>query len=511
MGPPLFQHPARGASAPAPRRRAWLQTPPQLRDAPWVAVALVLWAAVWLAMLAATSLSPPIDNAEQLTWVRALAWGYYKHPPLPTWLLWPLVRVFGLHEWVAGLAGAATIVAALLVCWRLVFEMRGAQAAGLATLATLCVTYYSGRTNYYNHNMVLLPLVAGAAWCCWRAFERRSMRAWLGVGALLGLGAITKYQVALGAASVLYFWVHQQGWRDPLHRRGLAGAALVAGLIFLPHAVWLVRHDFAPVHYAMGTSLASALGTGHRLTHSLNWLVGQIGRLLPALLFGLGLLAWTRRRSAPESPPEDLPAAPQAADARTLLFAWGALPLLLMVLMGVFTGADLQQQWGTAFVPLTCAWLMLWRLEPGPWQRVRWRDALVAFAAVQIVLAVFNWATSPMGPPPLVIHHNRNFPAQAIADRLGPPARAALGGPIDVIAGPAQTAETLALRLPERPLVLIDGRADFSPWIRPEALARQRVLWVGGPAEPVPPGAVRHALADGLWWAVPDSASAAHK
>lgn len=49
-------------------------------------------------------------------------------------------------------------------------------------LGSLSITYYSGRTNFYNHNTVLLLFVAAAAWFCWRAFADRSPRAWLVAG-----------------------------------------------------------------------------------------------------------------------------------------------------------------------------------------------------------------------------------------------------------------------------------------------------------------------------------------
>ena len=35
----------------------------------------LVFAALWLSLLGATSLTPPIDNIEQLTWVRSLEWG----------------------------------------------------------------------------------------------------------------------------------------------------------------------------------------------------------------------------------------------------------------------------------------------------------------------------------------------------------------------------------------------------------------------------------------------------
>ncbi len=455
---------------------------------------------MWLLLLAGTSLSSPVDNLEQLTWVRSIEWGYYKHPPLPTMLLWPLIRLFGLHPWVADIAGALCIVCALYVCWRLTCELRGPHVAGLAMLGTLSITYYSGRTNYYNHNMVLLLLVAAAAWCCWGAFYRRSWGAWLGLGLLLGLGALTKYQMALAFASVLCVWWQRRGWHDPLHRRGLAMAMCVAAVVISPHLVWLVAHDFAPMHYALRSSLGAAFPVDERLLHSLNWLTDQTGRLGPALILGAGLLAWSRRGAA-RAPQVSRPAAVESSEAQAFLFAWGALPLMMIAAMGVLSGADLQSQWGTAFVPLTCAWLMGW-VSPGRWQRVRWRAALAAFAAVQVLLAVLNWMTSPMGPAMTMQHHNRHFPSQAVADLLGPAARTALQGPIMVIAGPARFAETLAARLQERPRVLIDGRLDDSPWLAPADLEGHKVLWVGAEADAPPAGSRPQRLPGGLWWAV---------
>ena len=60
-----------------------------------LALGLPVFAAVWLGLLAFTSLSPPVDNIEQLIWVHSLEWGYYKHPPLPTWVIWLPASLFG--------------------------------------------------------------------------------------------------------------------------------------------------------------------------------------------------------------------------------------------------------------------------------------------------------------------------------------------------------------------------------------------------------------------------------
>jgi len=474
-----------------------------------VALGILVWALLWLAIGASLSLSPPVDSVEQLAWVRSIEWGYYKHPPLPTMMLWPFVHVFGIHEWVAASVGAGLVCGAVWVSWRLTCELLGAHRAGLAMLGTLCVTYYTTRIDYYNHNVVLLLFVAGAAWFCWRAFAARSLWAWFGVGCMWGLGALSKYQIALACVSTLYVWLRHRGWRDPLHRRGLVLAAGVAALIFMPHLAWLVENDFPPVHYALSSSLGADLPTYQRMLHSLNWLVAQLGRLVPSLLFGIGLALWVRTRRGAMSESVTPGASAAVVDAApSFLFAWGALPLLTVTFVGLVTGADLQLQWGTAFLPLTCAWLIQCTPRAG-WQRVRWRDAMVAFVLVQVLIATFDWATSPMGPNATVIRHrNRNFPSQAIADVLGPAAREALHGPIDIIAGPAGYAETLSLRLAERPLVLIDGCVERSPWFKAQPLEGRPLLWVGGEDDDPPPGAEPLPLPDGLWWAVAEGPQA---
>jgi 4-amino-4-deoxy-L-arabinose transferase-like glycosyltransferase len=503
------------------------------REALRLALGLLFWAVLWLVMLSLTALSPPVDNVEQLTWVRSLQWGYYKHPPLPTWLLWPAVQLFGVEPWVSYVLGALLTCGAIALGWRLVAELAGRHVALLATLATLCVSYYNGRLYYYNHNIVLLLVVVAAAWFCWRAFADRSMRAWLGVGLMLGLGALAKYQVALAVLSLVAFWLHQRAWRDPLHRRGLLAAAVLAVLVFSPHAAWLVTHDFPPVRYAVATSLGVDLAPLARLGDTLRWIGDQINRLSPALLLGGGWLLWSRLAGGAlsASGASGTSAASNVSAARVsarpamaaelqrrvaaFLFCWGALPFVAIPLLGVAAGAELQFQWGTAFMALTSVWLMQC-VGFARWQRVSRRQAWIGFAVIQLLLAVLNWVTSPVGVPKLMKHHARSFASLALAARIGPPARAALHGPIGVIAGQTGLAGTLALRLDERPLVLLNGNDEISPWVSKQDIARCGVLWVGyvgdadtwasarqaRPEQWLPLPAERHELSGGTWWAV---------
>lgn len=439
-----------------------------------VAVGLLAFAALWLALLAWVSLSPPADDIEQLSWVRSLEWGYYKHPPLPTWLLWLPVRLLGLTRWAPYLLGAACTMAALAIYWHLLRRLRGPVYALIGLLAALCISYYNGRLYYYNHNVVLLLASTACAALTWQAVTTRRLRWWLLLGVALGLGALSKYQIALTLVALLAFFTQQGLWREPRQRLGLWSALLLALLLFLPHLVWLGGHDYGPIGYALGSSLGVRLGPAVRFGESLHWLLDQLfNRALPALLL-LALVGVALRRPASAAA---VPRRPADA-ARALLLCWGMLPLLCMTVLGLLTGADLQLQWGTAFLVFVPPLVM--ELWPGvDWAKARPAGAFKAFVLIQLLLLTLNLLSSPRGPAGLRDRHWRAFDSARLTQLVAGPARAQLQGPIRVIGGDATIAGAVSLRLPEHPLVLIDRRLERSPWLPPELPGRCGVLEIG--------------------------------
>ncbi len=439
----------------------------------------LVFAALWLSLLGATSLTPPIDNIEQLTWVRSLEWGYYKHPPLPTWLLWPVVQLLGLRPLATYLLGATVTLGALGLAAHLLLLMRGPRFAATAVLAMLCITFYNGRLYYYNHNTLLCLFVVGSAWATWLAFSRRSLGWWVVVGLMLGLGSLSKYQIVVAAASVAVVWVQQRAWRDPVHLVGAALATVVGLLILLPHAVWLVQNDFAPIHYAVNSSLGAHVPQQQRLALVSNWLVDLLfNRLLPAwflLLFALlgrRTPVAVRTDSRPDILRETRPLE-HAQLSRALLLSFGGVPLVSLAALGLLGGVQLQLQWGTAFAALlvpAVMELLAWRGLVFS-QRVLWRAAK-AFLVLQLLLLGLNALTSPLGPQQWQSSHWGRFKAADLAQAIAGPARQKAGTPILVIEGPANYAGALALELSERPKVLIDGNLAISPWLSRDSLLR---------------------------------------
>src|SRR5258706_1332567 len=451
-----------------------------------VAAILLLFAAVWLLVLDATALVPPADNIEQLVWVRSLEWGYYKHPPLPTFLLWLPAHLLGLAAWTSYLLGAAITLGAMTIFWRLLRELRGTAFATTALLAGLSITYYNGRLYYFNHNIVLLLFVTLGAALCWPAVEQRRLRWWLAIGLAVGLGGLAKYQIAVTVVSIACFWLSQRGWRDRVHRRGPLLAAAIALVVLAPHLLWLPQHGYAPIHYAMETSLAVDLPAWSRLLNPLHWGADQVlNRALPALLL-LALVAGSARGAPGGSPsPGTAPPDGSAAASRALLLCWGLVPLAFIPLTSIAFGSDLQLQWGTPFLLFLVPCVME-LAPPGLWQRAPTLFACKAFAGIQAFLLALTVATSPIGLKPLMDNHWRTFGAARLAERLAEPAHRRLGGPVRVIVGSGAEPGALSLQLPERPVVLIDGRYERSPWVRSDLIAACGALELLRSAVPLP-------------------------
>lgn len=457
---------------------------------PWL---LIAYGAVWLSLLAWCAHTPPMDDIEQLLWVQSLEWGYFKHPPLPTWILAAASLVAPQGYLLVYVLGATCILGAHAVFWRVLRSVHGARVATVLLLASLCITLYNQRLHYFNHNVVMMPAVAVCVAMMWRLTLRHSWWAWSAVGVAMGLGMLTKYQMGLAGICIGLWWLRMRWWREPAHVKGFLLAVLIASVIFLPHLVWLIHHDWAPLHYAEETSLGVDLSPTERIGGSIEWLLDWLlNRSGPAWMVIGAALGWVsfraKRFGSRPIPAESAPDIPRVS--RDFWLVWGFVPMALMLALGLGLGVELQKHWGTAFALWTLPAVLA--LAPKALTTLRTPQALraawVAFFVVQGLTIAQFWATSPQGLQGYKAGNWQHFPSQERADQLGPLARQALGGPIDIISGRSAIAGAISLRLPERPKVLINGDPSTSPWISPEELKTDRIIEVFA-AEELPPGA----------------------
>ena len=434
-----------------------------------VLACVLLWTLVPVLLLSA----PHGDNVEQLNWSHSLEWGYFKHPPLPTWLLCACIELVGRSAALTYALAMSCVGAALWILWRCARLLLDRETALVALLLSSANYYLMGRGSFLNHNTVMLPFVALSAWAVLRIVQGASWRCWLLLGLAQALGLLTKYQMCLvilaNGLALLSAGVH----RRPGFARHAALASVATLLPLIPHALWLGSHQFSTFQYA-GHSLMAQLGAGPRAAAGARFLGQQVGRLAPAALacaLALGLEALRRRRKDPGA--VDQPAAPPRSDARQAraMALLALTPLATIMLLCLCLGVAPQNHWGassTLLIPLMLCHALR-RAAPWPLGATAVATATVHLGAV--IWNVFVWAYNP-GP-----HHA--FAARPLAALAQAYWTAHHSSPLKVLLGAGWEAGSISLYLPGHPAVVPGADRAQAPWVDPQQARGCGALVIG--------------------------------
>jgi hypothetical protein len=226
---------------------------------------------------------------------RHLDFGYVDHPPLVALISRVASVLMGTSllglRLPAALAGAATA----WVAAQLARELGGRAYA--QRLAAVCVTL--GGNALFTFQVLSMNAFDHLAWalCAWlaaRALRTGSERTWLMFGLAAGLGLLNKISVGfLGAGLALGLVLFR---RDVLARRGPWLAAGLAGLLFLPHVLWQVAHDFPTREFIANARAEKMVDFGPGKFLVLAGLEGGPGSIPVALVGLVGLWSLTRWR-----------------------------------------------------------------------------------------------------------------------------------------------------------------------------------------------------------------------
>ena len=301
---------------------------------------------------------------------------------------------------------------------------------------------------------------------------------WAWFGALAALGLLGKYTTALLLLPLLLLAV-----LHPRLRRVWAGpgpwlALAVALLLLLPHLLGLWRIDFTPLWFPF----ERAPGPSHWYDHIVNPLLFAVAQFgdIAAVLLALALLAWRRRGE-----PLAMPRRPLAAGATRLAgdHHLGA---------GRSRGCRLVRPRPAPEGYVGLPDVVLHRPVPdgrgsgafyaGGLQRfaLAW---LIILVTVPVVFTVQQTIGGRFMRKPL----RAAFPGPELARVVEQRWHAVSATPpLAIVAGDVWLAGNIAFYGADRPSVFIDADPAKSPWITPDALARQGAVLIW-PASDAPP------------------------
>lgn len=438
--------------APATGRRAGTGAP---AAAAWCLAHLALWGTAFAVAFEA----PRLDGAEQLVWGYALQGGYWKHPPLPSWIMHGLLEAFGPSTALTYVAGQACVALALAIAWRLGSEFMDERRSLAALALSSLIVFYNASADAFNHDLALLPWLAGGAWLFLHAVRSGRWSLWVLTGVAAGFAMLTKYAAAVHFASFALWCVLDRRRRTAANFAGLAVAALTATIVLSPHLAWLLAHDRQPLRYA---TAVVELHDGTRLAGLARFAGGVGVALLPP-----ALVAWVALRPA-------VPAARASrgfAPDRSFLWIAGTVPFALTLLIGVAAGANLPVHWATGGLLLT-GWLVLdaW---PGEMDPARLRRTLIAAAAAHVVLCLGSTAVGPFVAAANHAPGRTNFPSKTLAEAARSTWDKYEPTPLRLIVSDTWIGGNVVAHWKGRPpAVLADGLPVRAAWIPPDAVRR---------------------------------------
>jgi hypothetical protein len=176
--------------------------------------------------------------------------GYVDQPPLSIWIL-------SVNRWLLGdsifalrllpvIAGSLTI----LLTGSIVRKLDGGKSAEfLACIAVALAPVRVGMGSYYSMNAFDILLWTLCSLLIIRMLENDSLRDWLLLGLVFGLGMLNKISMswlAFGLYAGILATPHRRWLRTPAPWLTVG----IAAVIFSPFLIWNITHDFAHLEFA---------------------------------------------------------------------------------------------------------------------------------------------------------------------------------------------------------------------------------------------------------------------
>jgi 4-amino-4-deoxy-L-arabinose transferase-like glycosyltransferase len=195
------------------------------------------------------------DELYYLACADHLALGYVDHPPLSIGLLAVVRALFGdslfAIRLLPALAGAVTVFLSGLLARKL---GAGKFGQSLTALAVFFSPVLLGQSRYFSMNSLDILFWTIAAYLVLIIVTDDWPRLWPLFGFAVGLGLMNKYSVGfLVIGLVAGFLLTSQ--RKHLLSPWFWAGAVIAGVLFLPHLVWEIRHGFPSFEFMRNAAL----------------------------------------------------------------------------------------------------------------------------------------------------------------------------------------------------------------------------------------------------------------
>ncbi len=183
------------------------------------------------------------DELQFLDDARHLHWGFVAYPPLTSFAGRIAITLFGISPQVFRLPSAVVNAGSLVLVGLLARVLGGRRPAQiLALLSGLPAAL--ALSSVLQYNTFDYAAWALLALCTANVLRTGNPRWWVGAGAAVGLGVLSKYSIAFPTVSLVAALCLLPSQRRHLRSRWFRLGSLTALVIAAPNLLWLATHHF---------------------------------------------------------------------------------------------------------------------------------------------------------------------------------------------------------------------------------------------------------------------------
>ena len=291
---------------------------------------------IWTLVPSITNNNLPLDTIEALAWSSNLDWGYNKHPPLSAFAVEVFYQIFGNQDWAYYFLSQLFVISAFFIVFKFSEDFFNNKILSLISILLLeGIYFYNFTTPEFNVNICQLPFWALSVYYCWEGIKKNDVASWLLFGLFAALGILSKYLFIYLLVAIDVFFVYLIIKKKFPYKSFISLISFF--IILIPHFIWLTNNDFATFSYAFKrTGLEQAQLLDH-IFNPIIFLGKQFGILIPFLLMFFLVLSSFKVKF-------------NFKDKKFLfLLIINVVPILLMLLTSLLTGAKLRTMWMTPY------------------------------------------------------------------------------------------------------------------------------------------------------------------
>lgn len=436
----------------------------------WLALFILLQLVVWTLTPYLLVKGMYVDILENIEWGRHWELGYDKNPYFGAWLTYLIYHLSNRSFLSIYLTSQMFVAIAWLAIWRLAARILPPLPALVSAVSLMAIAFYSGISVELNDNVINLALWALSSLFFYEAVTKQRYHAWILTGILLGCAAMTKYYTLMLLLSMLIFLLV-----NPIARQSFKKPGLYMGLCFflmitIPNLIWLIKHSFISIDYALGRAGMYKSLFSDVLDHLLNPLFFFIGTALFALPVWAAFKYSFKEKGS---------YAISLFDKQYIyLMCFG--PLILSLLFSFITGARMIFMWSTVLFNFFGIYLVFY-YQPA----VTCQNTKKFFFTVLGIFFIYWLAyiyVENIYPYTFQAATQQNmfeiFPGANMATTLTREWQQRYHQPLKYVAGERFYTLNLAAFSPEHPFAYFDCDNKKSPWIDEQKLQEYGAIFV---------------------------------